>query len=239
MILILTDFGLDGPYVGQMQAVLHRLAPEVPSVNLMADAPAFDPRLSAYLLAALLGEVEEGDVVLAVIDPGVGTSRAPLAVEIDGRWLVGPDNGLFEIALRRAHEAQTMHIVWRPQRLTASFHGRDLFAPVAASLARGDLSPLADGPAERFPAWPDDLPAIVYADGYGNLMTGLRAACVAETPTIEIKGRRLGHARTFGAVPPGGLFWYANSQGLVEIAANAASAAALLEAGPGEPVTLA
>jgi S-adenosylmethionine hydrolase len=237
MILLLTDFGLEGPYLGEMEAVLRRAAPEVPVVNLMADAPAFRPDLAAYLLAALLERaVLPGDVLLAVVDPGVGGSRAPIAIRADGRWLVGPDNGLFELALRRARDVACSHIAWRPERLSASFHGRDLFAPVAARLARGEGHDLVPAAATRFPAWPDDLPTILYVDRYGNAPTGLRAGRLEPFSVLEAGGVPLRHARTFTDVPPGQAFWYENSSGLVEIAANGTSAARLLGLSPGDPV---
>jgi len=137
MIVLFTDFGLDGPYVGQMKAVLHRDAPGVPVIDLFADAPAFDAKRSAYLLAAYAEEFPAPTVFLAVVDPGVGGARRPLMVEADGRRYVGPDNGLFEIVWRRARRRRGGAITWRPERLSASFHGRDLFAPVAARLAVG------------------------------------------------------------------------------------------------------
>ena len=101
MIVLFTDFGLSGPYVGQMKAVLHREAPGVAVVDLFADAPAFDPRRSAYLLAAYATEFPPPTVVLAVVDPGVGGERRPVVVEADGRRFVGSDNGLFELVWRR------------------------------------------------------------------------------------------------------------------------------------------
>jgi S-adenosyl-L-methionine hydrolase (adenosine-forming) len=236
MIFLFTDFGPRGPYLGQMRAVLQRHAPEIPVIDLLNDAPAFDPQLSAYLLAALLDGLAAGDVLLAVVDPGVGTSRAPLAVEADGHWLVGPDNGLFEIALRRARAHAVHEITWRPPSLSASFHGRDLFAPITARLGRGDRSGLAPATAAREAGWPDDLARIVHVDGYGNAMTGLRARAVPPQARLEAASVILGHAGTFGEVPQGQLFWYANSLGLVEIAANRARAADLLELAPGDEV---
>lgn len=102
MIALCTDFGLSGPYTGQVKAVLARMAPDAPVVDLFADLPAFAPQLAAYLLAAYSARFEPGDVILAVVDPGVGSARKALVVEADGLWLVGPDNGLFEPTLRRA-----------------------------------------------------------------------------------------------------------------------------------------
>jgi S-adenosylmethionine hydrolase len=221
MIVLFTDFGLHGPYTGQMTAVLHRMAPGAPVVDLFADAPA-DPRPAAYLLAAHAAWFPAGTVFLCVVDPGVGGARPALIVEADGRRYVGPGNGLFEIVQRRAGAARSWDIAWEPERLSASFHGRDLFAPVSAMLARGDPlpgRPRRDG-GDRRPDWPDDLAEIVYVDHYGNAMTGLRAAVLAEEARLAAGGRVLRRARTFGDVPPGTAFWYANSNGLAEIAVN-------------------
>jgi S-adenosylmethionine hydrolase len=240
VILLFTDFGLEGSYLGEMTAVLRRAAPEVPVVNLMADAPPFRPDLAGCLLAALLERSAlPGDVVLAVVDPGVGGSRAPLACRVDGFWLVGPDNGLFELVLRRANTVTSHHITWRPERLSASFHGRDLFAPVAARLARGQHHDLAPGPATPRPDLPDDLPAIVYVDRYGNAVTGLRAGSLAPGATLLAGGAAVARARTFGDVPPGAAFWYENSSGLAEIAVNADSAATVLGLRPGAAIAIA
>ena len=132
MIVLCTDFGLEGPYTGQVKAVLARAAPAVPVIDLFADLPPFRPQAAAYLLAAYGLVLVAGDVIVAVVDPGVGGARAALALEADGRWYVGPDNGIFELVLRRAHAARSWRIDWRPTALSATFHGRDLFAPVAA-----------------------------------------------------------------------------------------------------------
>ena len=221
MIVLFTDFGLAGPYTGQVKAVLQRHAPGLPVIDLFADAPERNPRAAAYLLAAYAPWFPPGSVFLAVIDPGVGGERAPLIVEADERCFVGPDNGLFEIVLRRAAQAQVREIAWRPEELSASFHGRDLFAPVAALLARGE------GPAStartvasvRRTDWPDDLAEIVYVDLYGNAMTGLRAARIAGA-RLRIGGQLIPQARTFSDVPAGQPLWYENSNGLAEIAVN-------------------
>lgn len=220
MILLFTDFGLEGPYVGQMKAVLHRDAPGVPVIDLFADAPVFDARRSAYLLSAYAMEFPPPSVFLAVVDPGVGGERRPIVVEADGRLFVGPDNGLFELVWRRAAQRRAFVVDWRPARLSASFHGRDLFAPVAARLAREDHAGLSPIERPTQTDWPDDLAEIVYVDRYGNAMTGLRAASVAEDATIEIADRRLPRLRTFSDALQGDGFWYENSNGLVEIAVN-------------------
>ncbi|WP_372397895.1 SAM-dependent chlorinase/fluorinase [Azospirillum sp. HJ39] len=240
MILLFTDFGLSGPYTGQMKAVVAQQAPGVPVIDLFADAPAFDPQLSAYLLAAYAPAFPAGSVFLCVVDPGVGTDRRPVMVEADGRWFVGPDNGLFALLARRATSLNAWTIDWIPDRLSASFHGRDLFAPVSAALATGrtvERSPLPGAAIDR-PGWPDELARIVYVDVYGNGMTGMRAGALAADAVLTVAGTRIARAGTFGAVGPGEALWYENSNGLVEIAVNCGRADRVLGLQVGDEVTV-
>ena len=249
MIFLFTDFGVVGPYVGQVHAVLAAKAPQRRVIDLMHDAPAHDPRAAAYLLAALVREFPDHAICVGVVDPGVGTDRPAVALKADGRWFVGPGNGLFELVRRRAAIAEPFTIVWRPGTLSASFHGRDLFAPVAARLAAlgPDQEPPADllqpdtGDAVGRPGadWPDDLPEIVYADRFGNLMTGIRADTLDASSEISVGGSAgIRHARVFGDAPPETLFWYGNSSGLAEIAVANGSAAARLSLDVGDPVAV-
>jgi S-adenosyl-L-methionine hydrolase (adenosine-forming) len=240
MIVLFTDFGLSGPYTGQVKAVLHQLSAGVPIVDLFADLPATKPKPAAYLLAAYGPWFPPGTVLMAVVDPGVGGARAAVVVEADGRFYVGPDNGLFEIVLRRAGALKTSEILWRPDRLSASFHARDLFAPVAARLAAGTLptDALRNAGISRLSDWPDDLPEIVYIDRYGNAMTGLRAAILPEKTELAVNGRVLTRARTFFDAPPGAGFWYENSNGLAEIAVNKGRADSALSLAIGTPVSV-
>lgn len=240
MIVLFTDFGLSGPYTGQVKAVLAREAPGVPVIDLFADAPAFDPMLSAYLLAAYAAEFPAGSVFVCVVDPGVGTDRRPLVVEADGRLFVGPDNGLFELVRRRAATVRAWAIDWRPARLSASFHGRDLFAPVAAQLATGAAvpgSPMEPAVLAR-PDWPDELARIVYVDVYGNAMTGMRAAALPDGALLRVGGTTIRRGRTFADVPAGQALWYENSNGLAEIAVNQGRADRDLTLAVGAPVAI-
>lgn len=240
MIVLFTDFGLSGPYTGQMKAVLRRQAPENDIIDLFADVPAGNPRAGAYLLATYAAWFPAGTIFLCVVDPGVGGNRAPLMVEADGRWYVGPDNGLFEIVLRRAARLRVLDIGWRPTKLSASFHGRDLFAPIAALLAEGEMPPGHEYTPLRYSDWPDDLGEIVYIDHYGNALTGMRAGELSEAAALALgDGRRIAHAGTFSAVNPGEAFWYENSNGLAEIAVNLGRAAAVLGLEIGSAVTIA
>jgi len=220
MLVLMTDFGLNGPYIGQMKAVLYRQAPAIPIIDLFADAPTCNPRASAYLLAAYATAFPPGSVFLVVIDPGVGTQqRRPVVVEADGRWYVGPDNGLFSILARRAKTCRCWEITWRPPSLSNSFHGRDLFAPVAARLAMGEPPP-GEPVTLGVNAWPDDLAEVVYIDHFGNAITGLRGALFPLDAVLTVGEYSLGHARTFAEVPQGDAFWYINANGLVELAVN-------------------
>ena len=224
MIALFTDFGWQGPYVGQMKAVLYKLAPTQAIIDLMHDAPIFNPRASAYLLAALIGGFPKGTVFVCVVDPGVGSDlRKPVIVKADGYWFVGPDNGLFNIIASRATQLEWWDIAWKPDNLSNTFHGRDLFAPVAALLANGKMYEveMERNPASRIiDGWEGDLAEIIYIDNYGNCMTGVRAASVDDSACIEIANRSLNKAATFSHVPEGQPFWFENSIGLVELAMN-------------------
>ena len=243
MIVLFTDFGLEGPYTGQVSAVLQQTAPGIPVIPLFADLPPGQPKPAAYLLAAYAAWFPAGTVFLCVVDPGVGSTRRALVAEAAGRFYVGPDNGLLEIVLRRAAPALLWEITWRPPALSASFHGRDLFAPVAARLARGEPPQAMAAPAAIAPEaailqsdWPDDLAEIVYIDRYGNALTGLRGERVPARARLAAGGHVLAHAEVFSAVPRGTGFWYVNSNGLVEIAVNAGRADQLLGLGVGAAI---
>src|SRR5262249_18156714 len=158
------------------------------------------------LLAAYAVWFPEGTVFLSIVDPGVGGVRPAIFVEADGRWYVGPGNGLFELVQRRARKTRCWDIEWRPKHLSASFHGRDLFAPVAPMLARGESPPgrqHAEG-ADRRVDWPDDLAEVIYIDHYGNALTGLRAAVLPTHARLSAAGRVVERARTFSDRPRGG-----------------------------------
>jgi S-adenosylmethionine hydrolase len=240
LIVLFTDFGLHGPYAGQMKAVLAQMAPGIAVIDLFADAPVGNPKPSAYLLAAYAPWFPGGTVFLCVVDPGVGGTRPAIILEIDDRWYVGPGNGLFELVQRRAGKAQCFDITWKPERLSSSFHGRDLFAPVAAMLARGERPPgePRKNNVDRRPKWTDDLAEIVYVDHFGNAMTGLRATMLPEGTRLATSGQVLERANTFSDLLPGGAFWYENANGLAEIAVNQGRADRVLGLTIGTPVTI-
>ncbi|MGD8908366.1 MAG: SAM-dependent chlorinase/fluorinase [Chromatiales bacterium] len=226
-----TDFGPTGPYLGQMAAVLATQAPNIPQITLMPDAPMFDPLSAGLLLSYLRNNLPPHTLVLAVVDPGVGGSRRPIMVKNDRQLFVGPDNGLFIPIVRRSDDCIIETITWHPHGLSESFHGRDLFAPVAAKLAsakevEGNLLKPEEMVGYDSPL---DSNRIIYIDYYGNAMTGINAEDIEENKTFSVKGAVLHYARTFSEVPEGQAFWYRNSMGMVEFAVNRGSAASILK----------
>lgn len=240
MIVLFTDYGWHDPYVGQLKAVLARKAPGVPVIDLLHGVPDFNPHAGAQLLAALSGAFPAGAVFLCVVDPGVGGPRKAAVVEADARWYVGPDNGLLSIVAARAAQARTWHIHWRPEVLSDTFHGRDLFAPIAGEIAAGLFPEGRLVPADLEVGFDAaDLPRILYIDHYGNAWTGIRGGLVEPGSRVEVRGQPLAWRRTFSDAGKGEVFWHVNSAGLVEIAANRGSAADLLGLEVGDLVRLA
>ncbi|MEE8394154.1 MAG: SAM-dependent chlorinase/fluorinase [Rhodospirillales bacterium] len=243
VIVLFADFGM--PYSGQVKAVLYREAPEANIIDLFIDAPAHDPKAAAYLLEAYVGEFPEEAVFLAVVDPGVGGMRGPGVLRVARRWYVGPDNGLFEMVIRRCpgepiEQPRWWEISWRPDGLSATFHGRDLFAPIAARIAMGEGPDGIEKPIAtvRRLDWPDELEQIIYIDNFGNAITGVRAESAAPEAEIRVGGQWLKRAETFSDVSPGQAFCYENSNGLLEIAVNQGRADSVLGLEIGSLVTV-
>jgi S-adenosyl-L-methionine hydrolase (adenosine-forming) len=239
MIVLFTDFGVDDIYLAQVKvALLEHLPAGTLIIDLLHSLPDFQVRAGAHLLAALQHRFPAGTVFLTVVDPDVGTDRDAVILQADGKSYVGPDNGLLSVVAARATKTQTRRIIWRPPMLSASFHGRDLFAPVAAWIARGDLLTDESEETEQLQVHfgPHDLSEVIYIDHYGNALTGLRARNVPRSAMISVRGRRVPYARVFADAPAGSAFWYENSIGVVELAANRTSVAGLLGIGVGDSV---
>ncbi len=237
--MLFTDYGDRGPYIGQVIAAISRIAPEQRIVVLFSDAPTYNPVASSYLLSAYVRDFPEHTVFFCVIDPRVGSSKQrSLIIKVDGRWFVGPDNGLLNVVAKHGTSLDCWEIVWRPAQLSSSFHGRDLYAPVAARLAigkrpEGDFTSIATLKLDEVP---DDLFEVIYVDYFGNAMTGIRASVVSKDMTFSVNGTTVANARTFSDVPSGSAFWYENSNGLVEIAVNLGRASEMLGINIGEKV---
>lgn len=231
MIGLFTDFGASDLYVPQIKLALVNGGVDPSRVlDLLHEAPAFDIEASAHLLAAYATRLQGVDVILAVVDPGVGTDRRAVVLQADDRWLVGPDNGLFSVLAARSRVVRYSRIAWRPATLSDTFHGRDLFAPIAAKLAVGhDMTGVLQENSKLSVAFAaQDSWRVIYVYHYGNGLTGVRACMLSDSSRLQFGDRILAKQRVFGDVPVGVAFWYENSLGLVEIACNQASAAAVL-----------
>ncbi len=240
MIVLLTDYGLAGPYTGQVLNVLHQQAPGVPVISLFADLPIFNNHASSYLLPAYAAEFESNTVFLCVVDPGVGSKRRAIVIKADEHWFVGPDNGLFDVICKRASSIKRWEITEMPARLSASFHGRDLFAPAAAQLAMSKPAPgkPIQAPANRWQFVCDDLYEIIYIDHYGNGISGIRAQSLDKDAVLSVHDMTLKYRRTFSEAQPSESFWYENANGLVEVACRQQSAAQILRLSVGDSLEI-
>ena len=228
MIYLFTDFGYQGPYIGEIQAILNRKLTHQQTTNLMHDAPRYNPKASAYLLEALARRFEYGDICMAVVDPGVGDpSRKPVLLEVDGVNYVGPDNGLLSVIAKRGDNVICNDVTWRPEQISATFHGRDLFAPIVVKVALRERFKSILFPKEELVGyeWPEALYEIIYIDHYGNAMTGINSKMLRTDNRIVINDKTITYAETFSQVKPTQPFWYINSMGLVEVAINQGNAA--------------
>jgi len=231
MIATFTDFGGSGPYLGQVRAVLHEQAPGVAVVDLFPDLPAFNVQAAAYLLPAYSQYLPQGCVCFCVVDPGVGSERPGVVVRAAGRWYVGPNEGLFAPLSRRAHNIECWQLPPPGDEVSPSFHGRDVFAPIAARIARNgrfEGEEIMVSELDR-PDWPDELHRVVYIDRFGNAITGLRKAAIDPDTVFNVNGYTLRNARTFSDVGRGQAFWYENSNGLVEFSVNLGRADTVLD----------
>ena len=234
-VALFTDFGSHDIYVGQLHAAAKKTGLDCSLIDLFHNVNSFDIRAGASLLAAMLDYLPHDAIVLGVVDPGVGGGRLPIAVELGERWLVGPDNGLFSRSIAWSTSGVRYWTLNAPIDIAKTFHGRDIFLPVAIELASGDLGRIrrvedrgeisTHRDVEKIEG---DDHRVIHIDRYGNLISGIRGAAIALHQTVVIAGQELTHADYYESVPIGECFWYVNSIGLLEISANQASAACAL-----------
>jgi len=228
MIYLFTDYGYQGPYVGELKAVLdsdNRAGQTV--IDLMHDAPNYNPEASAYLLAALSKRFNAGDACLAVVDPGVGSEhRRPVLIVADEVVYCGPDNGLFSIVAQQTEVVTCYELTNGLETISKSFHGRDLFAPALIKYLNQDTDNFTKFDFMDLVGitWPTKINEIIYFDGYGNAIIGRRGLTVTRDNYISLDGIEVRYAETFSSVGKHEPFWYTNSMGLVEIAVNQSSA---------------
>jgi S-adenosylmethionine hydrolase len=258
----LTDYGLDDGFVAACHGVAARIAPHAAIIDVTHLVPPGDVRRGAAVLAQTVPYLPPA-VHVAVVDPGVGTARRGIAVAAGDSVFIGPDNGLLSWAVTASGGAArafslTNHELWLAT-VTATFHGRDIFMPVAAHLADG--TELTAAGAEIDVADVVALPAperlirdsvaegeVLTVDRFGNVQLTITASDAAQ---IGLKPGTTAHLRSgrhrltipyrdvFGAVAPGELVAYADSAGLVAIAVNGGNAAQRLDLPPGAPVSMA
>lgn len=241
-ITLITDLGTADGYVGEMKGVLASLAPEASVVDVTHDIPPQDVEHARLTLARVWRRFPAGTVHLVVVDPGVGSARDAIAVESDGHFLVGPDNGVLSPALLLPGvSAASLRV---PHQASATFHGRDVFAPAAAALANGQpldaLGVAAHAPIVRRtpePARRGDVleGEIILIDRFGNAVTNLVALGGG---TVVVGDRRLAIRRTYAEVAAGEALAVVGSSGLVEIAVRDGSAAQRIGLTRGARITL-
>jgi len=255
-ITLLTDFGLDAPYVGSMKGVILSIQPAARVVDISHAIAPQNVRQAAWVLAETTSWFPRGSIHVAVIDPGVGTRRPVLYAEIDGRHYIAPDNGLLSLLARR-HRPDAL--VWLENRtywlseVSHTFHGRDIMAPVAAHLSRGVRPAELGPPVEAMNSldWPRPNTSdrtiegrIWWIDSFGNLISNIDREILAELPQDAKPSVRCGGmdeiplVRTYGDQPAGEVVALIGSSGFLEVAVVNGSAAKQLNAGPDDELSL-
>jgi S-adenosyl-L-methionine hydrolase (adenosine-forming) len=260
VVALLTDFGNQDHYVGAMKGAILTVCPEATLVDLAHEIPAHDVTAGALALASAWRDFPPQTVFVAVVDPGVGSARRALALETGACRFVGPDNGLLSLVMAEAEGPQTLRRITNTSLLrdavSATFHARDVFGPVAAHLARGlpieQVGPPLDDPVRLLQpvlreVGPGEWEAtVVHVDRFGNLITNLlrrdldRVLAAAEHDfrdvVVMVEGEILPLARTYADVPEGEGCALVGSSGRLEVAVHRGNAARLLGAAAGSPV---
>lgn len=237
-IVLATDYGVAGSYVGQLKCAIYNIMPHTQVIDLIHDFPEFNPKASAYLLASYLEHIPKNSIVVSVVDPGVGSNREPIVLEGDGYTFIGPNNGLLSIVARKLSENRLSEIILSVEPDSKTFHGRDIFAPIAAQLAsrsEPNLEPISMAKLIGCD-WPDSLAEIIYVDHYGNAVTGVTSDQINKSKKLKVNEHHLIYADTFYRVSKGECFWYCNSNNLVEIAAREVSAAEIFQLSIGDKI---
>ncbi len=256
VITITTDFGHQGPFVGVMKGVILSRFATARIVDLTHEIVVHWPAEAGFWLARAFRYFPAGTVHIAVVDPGVGTSRDIIAVTAGGHWFLAPDNGLLAPIVGRQRDAAVVKLT--AARLTsfgihspsATFHGRDIFAPIAAELAAGNCVPadLGERVTSVVPAWVDEptldpgavTGVVITVDHFGNLITNIDAELIEplRNPRVHAGNHTFPLLRTYGDTQPGQYLALVNSFGVIEIARAEQSAADGLGLGRGAPVSV-
>jgi S-adenosylmethionine hydrolase len=242
LITLLSDFGLRDPYVAEMKAVILSICPQARLVDISHMIEKFNIRMGAFVLASAAPYFPEGSVHVAVVDPGVGTKRRAILVEARQAFFVGPDNGLLMLAAERLGIRHVYNVTNRRfllGRVSQTFHGRDVFAPVAAHLAKGDCKPSDFGSEIRDYVVPRFVKPrltknalfgeVLHVDDFGNIVTNISRAEFEKTGIREgamfgfrLKDKviKLKYCSTYGEVPIGKSLALIGSHDFLEISTN-------------------
>ncbi len=253
LITLTTDFGVVDSYVAVMKGVIFTIAPDARIVDITHQIAPQNVREAAYVLSSAVPYFPPGTVHVVVVDPGVGSARRPIAIQTNSACFVGPDNGVFTSALAAAEQATVVHLQNRAYWRTAishTFHGRDIFAPVAAHLAAGvpldALGPPIDDSLLLDLAQPVRLAGgklrgeIVHVDRFGNLISNIPGSWLAGNDwMIRVAGYTLDGVRSsYAGVAPGQLVALVSSGDTLEVAVCNGNAARMLTVATGEPINV-
>jgi S-adenosylmethionine hydrolase len=252
-IALLTDFGLSDVYVGVMKGAIAQINPHLTIIDITHHIPAQNISAGRFCLLNAYPYFPLGTVFVAVVDPGVGGSRKAIAIQLEDGFLVGPDNGIFSGVLSQSPAILAVELTnrqyWRTAQPSHTFHGRDIFAPVAAHLASGvplillgeiiNPATLINLPIPPLTFTDGIVGCIQYIDGYGNLIANIPASVVAgKSWQVEIKGKIIDSGEFYGASLLGEAIALIGSHGWVEIAVNGGSAQSQLKLNCGDRVKL-
>jgi S-adenosylmethionine hydrolase len=257
IITLTTDFGQQDHYVGAMKGVILTLCPEAQLVDISHEIPPFSVPAAAYAIDQAAPFFPRATVHVVVIDPGVGTERKPLLVAASNQFFVAPDNGVLSFILRRDRKAQAWEIQnskLRLPKVSATFHGRDIFAVTAAAIAAAAVKPEEAGNVVSEPVMHVDLEphtlgtnawqgSVLSVDHFGNIVTNFASADFQQflEGTFSLSagtGTVTTLRNSFGGAPAGLCFAYTGSSGFIELALNQGSAAAHLGIRAGDSIRL-
>ena len=253
-ITLTSDFGAQDWFLGTVKAVLATLAPHVRVIDLNPGLPAGDIQAGAFSLASSYRFFPNGTLHLAIVDPGVGSDRAPIAIRTPDHWFLGPDNGILSLAAAQEVVLEVRRLEnpkWALNEVSKTFHGRDIFAPAAAHLLNGlpfsKAGPrVADFQKLSLPQITENsqsvLGAVIYVDRYGNAITNIPNQLFIQdalAADVFVRSRRITRVHTcYQAVAPGKPVCVPGSGGYLEIAVNQGNASEKLKLSVGSPITV-
>ncbi len=239
MITLTTDFGLKDPYVAEMKGVIYSIKPAANIVDVSHQIDKYNVRMAAFVLASVAPYFAKGTVHVAVVDPGVGTSRRAIVVQTKQAYFVGPDNGVLMLAAKAQgikHIYELTNQKYMLPEVSSTFHGRDIFAPAAAYLDEGVKPPefgveITDPVIPKFAAVEcrngSVFGEVLHVDGFGNVITNIGGAEVAEAKTVKVNlhhiSLQMPRSETYGAAKPQEPLALVGSHGFLELALNQGS----------------